>query len=177
MSPRAASTSLKEMRAILFVALSCFYSCRSTCAYSFNVSFHSDARRTLLSTGTISCPTSESHLVLRDKKEERSWEEGGSAISPEGVRIKRRRCRLKFPESACEKFNDEVQLPPAEAILQASKPKPIVFIVKLGVGSPWAGDRAKIITKLVLDVAQHGGVQLVLLCDRTQWTKQGYYGA
>ena len=126
--------------------------------------------------GTIDCPASDSTLTLIDRKEERSWEEGGSATPKEGVHIKRRRCRVRFTSSDCTTYDEAGgKLPSEAAVKAAAAPKPVVFIVKLGVGSPFAGDRQIILSKLVNDVAAHGGVQLVLLVDRSQWIKVGHF--
>jgi hypothetical protein len=61
----------------------------------------------------------------------------------------------------------------------------------MGVGSPFAGDRAQILTAVVAAVCTHNtqvaaaaaagsssqslGVQLVFLIDRSAWTKDGHY--
>jgi hypothetical protein len=51
----------------------------------------------------------------------------------------------------------------------------LVLLVKMGVGSPFAGDRAQVLTSIVADAAKHGGLQVVLLVDRSEWTKGGNY--
>ncbi len=89
--------------------------------------------------------------------------------------VRRSLCKLKFPSSSCSSFEADVTLPSAQLIEEAAKPKPIVLVVKMGVSSPFSGDRANILTKIVRDVALHGGVQLVFLVDRSEWTKDGAF--
>ena len=55
-------------------------------------------------------------------------------------------------------------------------PQPIVLLVKMGSSSPFAGDRADLLYKLVLDLAVAAAsgklrVQVVFLCDMSGWAK------
>jgi hypothetical protein len=90
---------------------------------------------------------------------------------PAIVTIPRKLCSLTFSQQECSIFEPNVLMPTTTEIIEASKPKPLVLVVKMGVSSPFEGDRRNILTKVVRDVAQHGGVQLVFLTDRSEWTK------
>ena len=120
--------------------------------------------------GTLDC--SPSHAVLNLKSEKKLVEAG---LEPESVDIPRQLCHLKFPPQSCTSHDPDVAMPSAEAIAKVAAPQPLVLIVKMGVGSPFAGDRAQILTSVVADAAAHGGLQVVMLVDRSQWTKSGNY--
>ena len=100
-----------------------------------------------------------------------------AGIEPKEVTIPRQLCQLSFPQESCASHGPwtSVKMPSAEAITTASKPHPLVLVVKLGVGSPFSGDRAQILTQIVSDVCAVGGVQLVFLIDHSEWTKQSHY--
>ena len=111
----------------------------------------------VLASASCRCPSEESVLTLKDKNEERSWESGGSSTPLEGVHIPRRKCRLRFDD--CVSYAHTVEIPPAEYIAEeAAKQKSIVLLMKLGVGSPFEGDRAKILWKVVARAGRMGGV-------------------
>lgn len=120
--------------------------------------------------GTLVCNPERSSLVLTSEKKLVDL-----GLEPPKVTIPRQLCKLSFPPATCAKHEPNVAMPSADAITALATPKPLVLIMKLGVGSPFAGDRKQILTKLVADCAAHGGVQLVLLIDRSEWTKSDAY--
>ena len=120
--------------------------------------------------GSLVCNPERSSLVLKSEKKLVDM-----GLEPPTVTIPRQLCKLSFPPATCAKHEPNVVMPTADAIAALATPKPLVLIMKLGVGSPFAGDRKQILTKLVADCTAHGGVQLVLLIDRSEWTKSDAY--
>ncbi len=96
-------------------------------------------------------------------------------LEPAEVTLPRRHCKLTFPATSCVAYDPAPMLPSAAEVAAAAAPKPLVLLVKLGVSSPFEGDRKTILTTLVRDVCGHGGVQLVFLVDRSEWTKVGRF--
>jgi hypothetical protein len=120
--------------------------------------------------GSLVCDPAHASLVL--KSEQKLVALG---LEPPQVTVPRQLCKLSFPKASCATHAPQVVMPSADAIAALALPKSLVLVMKLGVGSPFAGDRAQILTKVVADCASHGGVQLVLLVDRSEWTKADHY--
>ena len=183
--------------------------------------------------GTLECAPDKATLHL--KSEVKLVQQG---LEPASVDIPRQLCKLSFPAASCAAHRPDVAMPSADAIAKVAAPQKLVLVLKMGVGSPFAGDRAQILTQVglqagqhprstpqtappqpaarldlaaprrppaatgksraaghlahalgvpspwlwllaqrqvVADAAEHGGLQVVLLVDRSEWTKAGNY--
>mmetsp|Transcript_40513 Transcript_40513/g.90977 ORF Transcript_40513/g.90977 Transcript_40513/m.90977 type:complete len:335 (+) Transcript_40513:86-1090(+) len=120
--------------------------------------------------GTLDCAASAAELVLKSE-----IKLAAQGLEPATVSIPRQMCKLSFSPTSCAKHSPKPELPPPAQVAELARPKPLVLVVKLGVGSPFEGDRKAILTQVVADCAAHGGVQLVFLVDRSEWTKKGHY--
>ena len=80
--------------------------------------------------------------------------------------IERDRCTLSFPSSSCTVWRRTRDADLATAAIEsASKPHAKVVVVKLGAMSPFQGDRASNLNRLVMEVARRGDYRIVLLMD------------
>ena len=95
--------------------------------------------------GTLQCDPhgDDGRLVLRSKTKEAE-----AGLEPKEVTIPRQKCRLIFPPTLCATYVANSTLPSVEAITKLSEPQPLALLVKMGVGSPFAGDRAEMFTKV-----------------------------
>jgi hypothetical protein len=93
--------------------------------------------------GTLDCNPENTKLELYSEKKLVAM-----GLEPEKVTIQRQLCKLSFPPSSCSAYKKHDSLPSTEEISKLSEPKPLVLVIKMGVGSPYAGDRAQILNKV-----------------------------
>jgi len=93
---------------------------------------------------------------------------------PNTATIQRDRCELKFTEDACTTHrNVRIEDVSHEMVQKLAQPQRHVVLLKCAVGAPFAGDRSTMISRLVQELSEIGGYQLVLLMDTSAWTKSG----
>ena len=82
--------------------------------------------------------------------------------------IERDRCTLSFPETSCTTFKETKDSDLSDAdIKRAAQSQPNVVVVKCGATTPFKGDRASNLNRLVKQVSATGKFQIVFLMDVT----------
>ena len=88
--------------------------------------------------------------------------------SSQHAAVERDRCVLSFPDTTCTSFSQTSESDlKASDVEAAARPHSRVVVIKCGIGTPFRGDRANNLLRLVHQLSAVGGYRIVFLMDVT----------